>query len=878
MQSAVALNNALVDAMAKMPAGSAKLDLPMFVVVGAQSSGKSSVLDNVIGRSFLPRGSGTVTRRPLVLMMQCTRDCADEYAEFSHLKGQRFTTDAQITAAIERATEDECGPRGFSSKPIHLHYYSPNVPDLTLVDLPGVIKAAARDMDPTDPQTIRSMVMEFATKPNSILLAVTPAVADLVTSDAIQLAREVDPNGQRTLGVLTKLDLMDEGTDCAAALAGDDPRAPKLRLGYVGVVNRGQKDINLGVDLTAARQREQTFFAEHETYRHLVGQSEVRLGTQALVDTSSALLVEHIEHSLPELKTQILAQLNNSEASLAKLAAVAEPERLEKALCESIAFARSMFAAQINPSTAINVDHLRMRAYSAGHDIESIFVGLMQELKAETTTYNFGELELLTRKMAGAGGMLFDVDHTFRLLVRSQIPKFHVACQSVVERVYERLVESVHEMSFEFSEAFPTLDDEIRTKCLELLKENAQPTKDLVQRLVQMEGARINLAHPSFVARPEALQSFEKQMQQLARRMGPTYGAGKKIDEVVLEGDAFKRRKGGKGGFFSMWHQRHLLLLRTGDLLWYEPSSTARAAADAKGSIRLHGCVVSRGSSGSTTKASSPRDAERTLQISGGELGDGIASVLLEFADEAEAHTWDKHLKDVIATLVEREPNKDGAASVESGGPDGALGTARSGVLARETDEDRSQIRQLTEMGRLNHYKLTHMLDSYTRIVQQTLCDLVPKAITLHLLDETTQAINTRLDPTLGRGSMATAIAELMAPSAEQAAKLKRLQGEVACLREACAVVAHVRASPASKSSSKSAAATKRMPLSTSESASSQELSASGSPSRRPLHRSTSTNQEINSQPSTTVHKPPARASVRTADGARGEHLFSTPC
>lgn len=149
MQSAVALNNALVDAMAKMPAGSAKLDLPMFVVVGAQSSGKSSVLDNVIGRSFLPRGSGTVTRRPLVLMMQCTRDCADEYAEFSHLKGQRFTTDAQITAAIERATEDECGPRGFSSKPIHLHYYSPNVPDLTLVGITSRTETLALPLPPS---------------------------------------------------------------------------------------------------------------------------------------------------------------------------------------------------------------------------------------------------------------------------------------------------------------------------------------------------------------------------------------------------------------------------------------------------------------------------------------------------------------------------------------------------------------------------------------------------------------------------------------------------------------------------------------------------------------------------------------------------------
>ena len=359
LAGAIALNNALVDAQSKLPEGSAALDLPMFVVVGAQSSGKSSVLDNVIGRSFLPRGSGTVTRRPLVLMMQ--HHASEEYGEFNHLPGQRLTTDAQICSAIEKATIDECGEKGFSSRPIYLHYYSPTVPDLTLVDLPGLIKAHAADMDPSAPHIIKTMVLEFAQAPAAILLAVTPAHSDLVTSDAIQLAREVDPDGQRTLGVLTKLDLMDEGTDCSTALLGEDPRAPKLRLGYVGVVNRGQKDINNGVDLTAARARERTFFKEHGVYGR-PAMSGARLGTEALVATSSALLVEHIERSLPKLKSQIAARLEASEGELARLTALADPAAIEATLFKIVADARSAFSSQLNPGAAMAVSEPTLSA------------------------------------------------------------------------------------------------------------------------------------------------------------------------------------------------------------------------------------------------------------------------------------------------------------------------------------------------------------------------------------------------------------------------------------------------------------------------------------------------------------------------------------
>jgi vacuolar protein sorting-associated protein 1 len=108
------------------------------------------------------------------------------------------------------------------------------------------------------------MLIKFITKPHSIILAVNPANVDLANSDGLKLAREVDPEGNRTIGVLTKIDLMDVGTDVIDILAN---RTIPLRLGYVPVVNRGQKDIDGKKRIKDALENERKFFEDHPSYR-----------------------------------------------------------------------------------------------------------------------------------------------------------------------------------------------------------------------------------------------------------------------------------------------------------------------------------------------------------------------------------------------------------------------------------------------------------------------------------------------------------------------------------------------------------------------------------------------------------------------------------
>jgi dynamin 1-like protein len=133
---------------------------------------------NLVGRDFLPRGSGIVTRRPLVLQLinigtssdslsTQEADLVQEWAEFLHSPGHRFTDFNALRKEIETETVRVAGVnKGISRLPIHLKVFSPNVLNLTVVDLPGLTKIPIGDQ-PTDiEKQIRNLVFEYIAKPN----------------------------------------------------------------------------------------------------------------------------------------------------------------------------------------------------------------------------------------------------------------------------------------------------------------------------------------------------------------------------------------------------------------------------------------------------------------------------------------------------------------------------------------------------------------------------------------------------------------------------------------------------------------------------------------------------------------------------------------
>jgi len=248
---------------------------------------------------MLPRGAGICTRRPIVISLKHGPTLERDQAQFSH-KPDVFTDFELVKREIDEETARSLGPgKQVSGDPIMMTVSGPKLPTLTLVDMPGLTKVATDNQDPSTVASLRQMTLAYVRKPSVIILAVTPATVDIATSDAFQLAREVDPQGLRTIGCLTKIDLMDKGTDAVEVLEG---RAVRLKLGWFGVINRSQADINERKLLSDGREKEREFFSSHDKYRHMV------VGTPALTAKLTTTLEEAVRTQLPRLQQLVGAE------------------------------------------------------------------------------------------------------------------------------------------------------------------------------------------------------------------------------------------------------------------------------------------------------------------------------------------------------------------------------------------------------------------------------------------------------------------------------------------------------------------------------------------------------------------------------------------
>ncbi|KFM79669.1 Dynamin, partial [Stegodyphus mimosarum] len=380
MDTLIPIVNKLHDAFTKLGVN-LSIDLPQIAVVGGQSAGKSSVLENFVGRDFLPRGSGIVTRRPLILQLI---NSPHEYGEFLHLKGKTFTDFDAIRKEIEDETDRTTGSnKGISPHPINLRVYSPHVLNLTLIDLPGMTRVPVGDQPPDIEHQIRDMLLTYVKKDSCLILAVTAANQDIATSDALKLAKEVDPEGLRTIGVITKLDLMDEGTDARDIL---ENKLLPLRRGYIGVVNRSQKDIEGRKDIKAAIAAERRFFLSHPAYRHMAD----RMGTPYLQRVLNQQLTNHIRDTLPSLREKLEKQKNALEKEVEeyKHFSADDPSIKTKAMLMMIQQLQTDFERNIEGTGSASIDTHQL---TGGAKINRLF---HERFPFEIVKMEFDEKEL----------------------------------------------------------------------------------------------------------------------------------------------------------------------------------------------------------------------------------------------------------------------------------------------------------------------------------------------------------------------------------------------------------------------------------------------------------------------------------------------------
>ncbi|KAJ0623304.1 putative dynamin central domain, dynamin, GTPase region, GTPase effector domain, Dynamin superfamily [Helianthus annuus] len=475
--------------------------LPSVVVVGGQSSGKSSVLESIVGRDFLPRGSGIVTRRPLVLQLHKT-DGGEEYAEFGHMPRRRFTDFSLVRQEIQDETDRITGKsKQISPIPIHLSIYSPNVVNLTLIDLPGLTKVAVEGQPESIVEDIEKMVRTYVDKPNSIILAISPANQDIATSDAMKLAKEVDPSGERTFGVLTKLDLMDKGTNALDVLEG---RAYRLQHPWVGIVNRSQADILKNTDMIYARRREQEYFYTSPDYGHLAS----KMGSVYLAKLLSQHLESVIKAKIPGIIALINKGIDEMEAELDRLGrpiAVDEGAKLYTILELCRAFDK------------IFKEHLD-GGRPGGDRIYGVFDNQLPAALRKLPFDRHLSLPNVRKIVSESDGYqphLIAPEQGYRRLIEGALNYFRGPAEASVDAVHFVLKELVRKSIGETEELrrFPSLQSTLAAAATEALENFRVESKKTVSRLVEMESSYLTV-------------DFFRRLPQEAEKVGPGPGPG----------------------------------------------------------------------------------------------------------------------------------------------------------------------------------------------------------------------------------------------------------------------------------------------------------------------------------------------------------------
>lgn len=315
--------------------------VPTIAIIGNQSSGKSSVVER-LSRVDLPRGAGIVTRCALVMRMKRLAKGQHAYAVISGGKYNKHKIElGEVNQFITEITDEVAPNKSISDKAIQLQVYSPDVADLTVVDLPGITYRNEETGDRGIFDQIKKLYLTYISDKNCIILVALPADQDVGTQQAYVIAEEVDPKQERTIGVITKIDR----TEDAAAdtlpyrLKGEGHNSWAFKLGAVAVRNRTLKELEDSIPYSDVERLEADYFTSHHTLSKMgAADREKCLGFPALVNKLVTLQYERIKAALPGIAKLVSAKLEEQEAKLAALPPA----------CDSLDQCRSLFTTRMN--------------------------------------------------------------------------------------------------------------------------------------------------------------------------------------------------------------------------------------------------------------------------------------------------------------------------------------------------------------------------------------------------------------------------------------------------------------------------------------------------------------------------------------------------
>jgi GTPase SAR1 family protein len=312
------------------------ISLPQLVVCGDQSAGKSSVLEGITGIPF-PRQDGVCTKFATEIILhhheEISKITATVIPHTSRSKAQRdrFNTFHQVLddfSELPRVISEagilmqlrglgaDDGP-SFGEDVLRIEVTGNTGLHLTVVDLPGLISVSSEQQTEEDVELVGRLVDTYLQSSRTIILAVIQANNDIANQGIIQRARKFDRAGRRTVGIITKPDLINKGTEGRIALLAKNQDTTKLKLGYFLLKNPSPSELEEHVTLKDRRRHELEFFSSPAWKEHRL--DPARVGVASLREYLQELLDGHIERELPKVQKEIQSLLAHTESQLAAL-------------------------------------------------------------------------------------------------------------------------------------------------------------------------------------------------------------------------------------------------------------------------------------------------------------------------------------------------------------------------------------------------------------------------------------------------------------------------------------------------------------------------------------------------------------------------------
>ncbi|XP_025198452.1 dynamin-1-like protein [Melanaphis sacchari] len=502
MESLIQIINKLQEVFAVI--GEHQIDLPQIVVVGSQSSGKSSVLESLVGKSFLPRGTGIVTRAPLILqMVRFTTEDQQHmiklskkhdikcWATFHHKPEKIFDDFDEVRLEIENQTDILAGTNnGITHEPIILKVFSLAY-DLTFVDLPGITKVPVGDQPEDIDEQIQELILKYVQKENAIILAVVTANTDPSTSESLKIARKMDPNGLRTIAVVTKLDLIDKGTiqDTTEFLCGN--KIP-VKLGIIGVVNRSQKDIN------DKKSMKDTLKSERDFLRLNYPEIYKNHGNKVLAKTLQNVLVKHIKKTYPILlknlqdtKYKLEEELKTMQTPDSKISFVLTLlKNISKSYCDTILGNRKDVSDKIIMGGARISEIINDEYLDKINNIDPL-----QDLSDK-------QISIILSNTSGITKSSFVNEKALQNMIFRQIKNLIEPSMCSVDFVRVEMLkifDFIDENILDTLKRFPRINSDVRNVLNKMLDEKLTDLKEFIKSYIETYQTCLNTTNPNFL-------------------------------------------------------------------------------------------------------------------------------------------------------------------------------------------------------------------------------------------------------------------------------------------------------------------------------------------------------------------------------------------